>query len=160
MSETNPENKIVSCPICGGTGDLYKKYADTVRNQAGRIKALERVIRGMWPMWNAAMEWGERERAAYLDRMRNYHKDNPMTDDDMKLMLEVVTRPHMEIALRKRRWIPCAERLPNEEKYYLVSGNFGNFKVGILRFDGKNWETFRGSPDAWQPLPEPYQELQ
>nr|WP_305182124.1 DUF551 domain-containing protein [uncultured Schaedlerella sp.] len=52
-------------------------------------------------------------------------------------------------------WIPCSERLPEEEGVYLVTKpNFGNWVVDTMYF-------CRGSFTdkyviAWQPLPEEY----
>lgn len=52
-------------------------------------------------------------------------------------------------------WIPCSERLPEEEGVYLVTKpNFGNWVVDTMYF-------CRGSFTdkyviAWQPLPEAY----
>lgn len=64
-------------------------------------------------------------------------------------------RPHGE-------WIPCSERLPEEQGQYYVSGGnkvwicdfliFSNFKGG--------WCNNVSNPvvEAWMPLPEPYME--
>ena len=65
----------------------------------------------------------------------------------------IVKRPHAE-------WIPCSERLPEEQGQYYVSGGnkvwicdfliFSNFKGG--------WCNNVSNPvvEAWMPLPEPY----
>lgn len=72
-------------------------------------------------------------------------------------------------------WIPCNERLPEEEKDYLCCYEYTeiggthegeNFKdYGVFYHDGykwiKYWETINKKNIqvvAWQPLPEPYEE--
>jgi len=57
-----------------------------------RAEAAEKVIRGMYPLWIAAMSYGEHGRAADLDRIRNYYsgRDNPMTNEDIHLMFSLI----------------------------------------------------------------------
>lgn len=53
------------------------------------------------------------------------------------------------------QWIPCSERLPERNGYYLVTGRRGAVNK-LLYQDGYwygNWKVF-----AWMPLPEPYRE--
>lgn len=56
------------------------------------------------------------------------------------------------------RWIPCGERLPEEDGYYLVT----NSKWGAPWREITLWVTDGWSSDnkpiAWMPLPEPYRE--
>lgn len=55
------------------------------------------------------------------------------------------------------RWIPVSERLPEKTGLYLV--NIGDL-VTTANFDGHNFRTqamVRFVPDAWMPLPEPYE---
>lgn len=57
-------------------------------------------------------------------------------------------------------WIPCDERMPEEEGHYLVTDESGGTAyVGSSQFlicdDGKfYWDFF--DVTAWRPLPEPY----
>ena len=56
-------------------------------------------------------------------------------------------------------WIPCSERLPEEDGKYLVStdGTFGIDVIDIARFENDEW--FKSCKIiAWQTLPEPYKE--
>ena len=74
-------------------------------------------------------------------------------------------------------WIPCSERLPEDETYYLccyeyteIGGTHEGEKFkdyGVFYYDGykwiKYWETINRKNIqvvAWQPLPEPYEEEQ
>lgn len=58
------------------------------------------------------------------------------------------------------KWIPCKERLPEKEGYYIVS---------LVAYNGRpfadaddyfidGWNTFGGRVVAWMPFPEPYKE--
>jgi hypothetical protein len=54
-----------------------------------------------------------------------------------------------------QQWIPCAERLPNEDGKYLVTGKHG--AVNIINYENGRW--YGGQkPIAWMPLTEPYRE--
>lgn len=74
-------------------------------------------------------------------------------------------------------WIPCSERLPEEEtdylccyEYTIIGGTHEGEKFkdyGVFYYDGykwiKYWETINKKNIqvvAWQPLPEPYEEEQ
>ena len=70
----------------------------------------------------------------------------------------------------KSKWIPCSERLPEYERYILVS--FENFAMpDIARYkendeggtfypgdDEKSYLSYGLFVNAWMPLPEPYRE--
>lgn len=71
--------------------DLAKASLRAEKAEA-RIKELENIIRGMFPLWIAAMGWAEHGRAADLDRIRNYYNGhgNPLTSADIHLIFQVV----------------------------------------------------------------------
>ena len=52
-----------------------------------------------------------------------------------------------------QQWIPCSERLPDQNGKYLVVGR--QKAINILKFDGGRWYGKWGVV-AWLPLPEPY----
>ena len=52
-----------------------------------------------------------------------------------------------------QQWIPCSERLPDQNGKYLVVGR--QKAINILKFDGGRWYGKWGVV-AWMPLPEPY----
>ena len=55
-------------------------------------------------------------------------------------------------------WIPCSERLPEDEGEYLVSFDDGFIATtGYYEGDFELWAD-AGEPLAWQPLPEAYRE--
>ena len=73
----------------------------------------------------------------------------------------VVRKKHFEEILEKfimqqpsaQQWIPCSERLPERNGYYLVTGRQGAVNKRLYQ-DGYwygNWAII-----AWMPLPEPW----
>ena len=66
------------------------------------------------------------------------------------------------------KWIPCSERLPEEEEYILLSfANYTGLDIGRYENDGENDKFYPGDEEetyasyglivnAWMPLPEPY----
>lgn len=69
-------------------------------------------------------------------------------------------RPHGE-------WIPCSERLPEENKTVIASTKYGVFpEARYTKEDGWEWAYESGADyweeledvTAWMPLPEPYRE--
>ena len=52
------------------------------------------------------------------------------------------------------QWIPCSERLPDQNGKYLVVGR--QKAINILKFDGGRWYGKWGVV-AWMPLPDCYQ---
>lgn len=56
------------------------------------------------------------------------------------------------------RWIPCSERLPESDGYYLVTNSKWGApwrEITLWMTDG--WSS-NNEPIAWMPLPEPYEE--
>lgn len=73
---------------------------------------------------------------------------------------------------RLGQWIPCSERLPEEEEYILLSfANYTGLDIGRYENDGENDKFYPGDEEetyasyglivnAWMPLPEPYREAE
>ena len=65
-------------------------------------------------------------------------------------------------ALEQTRWIPCAERLPEKDGYYLVTTKWKSRYLGNVYIDA-TMARYREKPKewtynhviAWMPLPEP-----
>ena len=88
------------------------------------------------------------------------------------LSREISKKELKEMLLKAERmkWIPCSERLPEDESYILVS--FENSTMtDIARYekndeggtfypgdDEKSYLSYELFVDAWMPLPEPYRE--
>lgn len=55
------------------------------------------------------------------------------------------------------KWIPCSERLPEEEGLYVVSTNCGEgaVVVAFYAYGSPYWDEY---VTAWMPKPEPYKE--
>ena len=54
-----------------------------------------------------------------------------------------------------QQWIPCSERLPDQNGKYLVVGR--QKAINILKFDGGRWYGKWGVV-AWMPLPKTYRD--
>ena len=79
---------------------------------------------------------------------------------------------YFELVERESDWIPCSERLPEDESYILVS--FENSTMpDIARYeendeggtfypgdDEKSYSSYGFFVNAWMPLPEPYREAE
>lgn len=82
--------------------------------------------------------------------------------------LDAIELAKIAIALQSQKWIPCSERLPEDESYILVS--FENSTMpDIARYeendeggafypgdDEKSYSSYGFFVNAWMPLPEPY----
>lgn len=60
-----------------------------------------------------------------------------------------------------QQWIPCSERLPEDDGTYIVSGKWGSGKVSVgeceyYKHDGYFRTAWNFDVIAWMPLPEPY----
>lgn len=56
-------------------------------------------------------------------------------------------------------WVPCSERLPSEDGYYLCCNK--RYLPYVGHFLNGQWNDFDGTivhADAWMPLPKPYRE--
>ena len=81
-------------------------------------------------------------------------------------------KKYFEVVERESDWIPCSERMPDDESYILVS--FENATMpDIARYeendeggtfypgdDEKSYSSYGIFVNAWMPLPEPYREEQ
>ena len=82
----------------------------------------------------------------------------PIRDDAVEIADALRAIPSAD---RPQEWIPCSERLPNENEWVLCSCNNG-FAISILKLKGKVWhktESIEYLPkfvNAWMPLPKPW----
>lgn len=74
------------CPEC----ESPMRPMSEIRQE--EIAELERVIRGMFPLWIASMSYCEHGRKEDLLRMRNYYngRENPLTSDEISLMFSLI----------------------------------------------------------------------
>lgn len=86
-----------------------------------------------------------------------------ITFDEEKLreiVKEAVERfkEEYEIIDSPQEWIPCSERLPEEDGYYLITLDFEwgrEIEIGLWT-DGEWFNDNRHANIAWMPLPEPW----
>ena len=108
-------------------------------------------------------------------RYTEYHAGKAVINDKNKLSEAMEKLARYEDAEEKDRlrlvqWIPCSERLPEEEEYILLSfANYTGLDIGRYENDGENDKFYPGDEEetyasyglivnAWMPLPEPYRE--
>ena len=106
-------------------------------------------------------------------RYTEYHAGKAVIKDKNKLSEAMEKLARYEDAEEKDRlgqWIPCSERLPEDESYILVS--FENYTMpDIARYeendeggtfypgdDEKSYSSYGLFVNAWMSLPEPYRE--
>ena len=92
--------------------------------------------------------------------INNYFKQ----ECDVNTSIREAFEKGFRIGVKKRpsvqseiHWIPCSERLPEENKYYLVttSGTYNDI-IDIARYINGTWNK-ASEIIAWMPLPAPYQ---
>lgn len=98
-----------------------------------------------------------------IRRFRDYqiywltaHNDIEFCEKEEKLIigfLKDTAESFMRENQSAQQWIPCSERLPDQNGKYLVVGR--QKAINILKFDGGRWYGKWGVV-AWMPLPEPY----
>ena len=100
-----------------------------------------------------------------IRRFRDYqiewltaHNDIEFCEEEEKLIigfLKDTAESFMRENQSAQQWIPCSERLPDQNGKYLVVGR--QKAINILKFDGGRWYGKWGVV-AWMPLPSPYRE--
>lgn len=99
-----------------------------------------------------------------ISRFRDYqiewltaHNDIEFCEEEEKLIIRFL-KDTAESFMREnqsaQQWIPCSERLPDQNGKYLVVGR--QKAINILKFDGGRWYGKWGVV-AWMPLPDCYQ---
>lgn len=80
--------------------------------------------------------------------------------EQYNMMAERLTE--LEYLLAERQWIPCSERLPEEDTYVLATTAWGEITMAEKLSDIA-WFIYEGNANAksddivaWMPLPEPY----
>ena len=98
-----------------------------------------------------------------IRRFRDYqiewltaHNDIEFCEEEEKLIigfLKDTAESFMRENQSAQQWIPCSERLPDQNGKYLVVGR--QKAINILKFDGGRWYGKWGVV-AWMPLPDCY----
>ena len=92
----------------------------------------------------------------------------PLVDDDARFCkaaneyIPMLGKPAfcpLEESPAGNEWIPCTERLPERQGFYLISGKGTSW---IAKWNGEYWASIffpfveMEDVDAWQPMPEPW----
>ena len=98
-----------------------------------------------------------------ISRFRDYqiewltsHNDIEFCEEEEKLIIGFLKDTAESFVIENQsaqQWIPCSERLPDQNGKYLVVGR--QKAINILKFDGGRWYGKWGVV-AWMPLPEPW----
>lgn len=108
------------------------------------------------------------KRCKMAERLTTYHCGKAVIKDKSKLSEAMEKLAKLEDEEETSKWIPCSERLPEDESYILVS--FKNSTMpDIARYeendeggafypgdDEKSYSSYGLFVNAWMPLPEPY----
>lgn len=100
-----------------------------------------------------------------LYRVAGNHKNDVVGVGDLNIhaMCTDVAKRMQELLEKEpqsNKWIPCNERLPEEDGWYLTTVIYGSVKrTGMCRFENGVWVHCGSGFDdiAWMPLPEPYE---
>ena len=75
--------------------------------------------------------------------------------DECGDILEIIdSQPTIE---PEQWWIPCSEKLPEEDGLYLVTTSKRQTQVHVFSHNGNSEEYWMRCNKAWMPLPEPYE---
>lgn len=82
-----------------------------------------------------------------------------LSEDEYKRFCEIIDAE----PTAGEEWIPCSERLPDRDGYYLVSANDNKVMIGYYYVKRNRWDWWMCNVEiklvsAWQHLPEPYKE--
>ena len=84
------------------------------------------------------------------------------TDICVSMLMEIEEQPTIQ---SEQHWIPCSERLPEDDTVVLVCGRSGgvytaihnNSKTWIRGWWKMNSKNHHCNPTAWMPLPKPWE---
>ena len=113
---------------------------------------------------------GDRMNKAFekiLERLSNIHRV-VKTDEDEEWNRAIYKSTEIvrEVAEEYNGgWIPCSERLPEENQEVMLQDFYGNITIekmktndGLEGFSDGDWWSSANNYVAWQSLPEPYKE--
>ena len=79
----------------------------------------------------------------------------PSYTDPLNVLTEV--RDRLKALPSAQQWIPCSERLPEREGWYLISLGEKTYGGADVDMYCKGWVKYGTHVLAWMPLPDPYQ---
>ena len=111
-------------------------------------------------------------RQAAIEAIDRYYKDKRYITRSRTILSAICrdmksTMDSLPSAQPEQRWIPCSERLPEDEQPILFSTTTGRVHQGRFHRDNSvnRWyssldkmRAYNNVVNAWMPLPEPYKE--
>ena len=89
------------------------------------------------------------------DAIEAIKKRDPGCGEDACYIIEQL--PSAQPERKKGKWISCSERLPDEDRAFLVTNSqWGYPLLEITYWLTDGWQT-KGKPIAWMPLPKAYE---
>lgn len=109
-----------------------------------------------------AVPQSDQNKRGFKDDKRAFLIEYARESENMRkrnAQLEVMLNAQKAISAESE-WIPCSERLPNEDEcgWYLVTVKGHELFVDVAPFDDALWKGLGSNQEviAWMPLPEPY----
>ena len=94
-----------------------------------------------------------------MEEDKNINKATQLAFDGAKQIVQEVSEEYNGC------WIPCSERLPEENQEVILQDFYGNITIGKMKitdglegFSDGDWWSSANNYVAWQPLPEQYKE--
>ena len=143
--------------------NIRQEMAQKCRNDAWRQQVVSAVAESMSKVISGINSI-EICKQIVSDNLRNWCERT-----QCKLRIAMNYLPYQGKALPsaqpEQRWIPCSERLPEDDEIVLVSDGI-DYAVAFWRSDAHAWDdpiygwldSFGFNVRAWMPLPEPYTE--
>ena len=77
----------------------------------------------------------------------------PARDEAIESLVKAIEELSERIG---RKWIPVAERLPEDDGVFLVTTISGHVQMQVFNYNGNSEEYWKRCNRAWMPFPEPY----
>ena len=100
-------------------------------------------------------------RQGMLNSLNKHRIAKMIEGKDVTLVWECIDKVLQEpSAQAERRWIPCSERLPKDDRCVLITCEWDDVEIGWYDGEWRSEHCVYDDSDivAWMPLPEPYAE--
>lgn len=109
-------------------------------------------------LWKALFEYEDKTEKQFLESDELDLSDwmihrifvQNMSDIDRETILNLPS------AQPEQQWMPCSEKLPEEDGLYLVTTSKGQVQAHVFSHNGNSEEYWMRCNKAWMPMPEAY----